>query len=201
MFRRNLSSQIDKRKRFSYFPSVSEDIKQVFKGKNEHLELAFKPMNQLGHTVFTKLKQKIEKTNQINTVYKIPCAGKENEPCSKSYIGHSKRRLRERMYEHKSSNNHVNNGIDSDQPIHNDDNNDKTALVIHAETTKHQPDFDNISIVDTEQYYSRRLIAESLHIYCNDTMNLRRDVQGISKSYASILQTVKNRNSTTTLRK
>ncbi|XP_055307708.1 uncharacterized protein LOC129571863 [Sitodiplosis mosellana] len=188
------TSEPIRRKRFSYFPVISEDIKQVFKGKNEHLELAFKPMNQLGETVFTKLKQKIETPDQINAVYKIPCGGKENEPCSKSYVGQTKNRVRVRMYAYKTSTKHVTpNYVKPVAPDEKSDDN-KTALPIHAENTGHQLDFVNVSILDTEQFLSRRLVNESLHIYCNDSMNLRRDVQGISKTYASVLQSVKARN-------
>lgn len=37
---------------------------------------------------------------------------------------------------------------------------------------------------------SRRLINKSFHNHCNETMNLKRDIQGISKMYASVLKSV-----------
>lgn len=47
-----------RRKRISYFPLISEDIKRVLRSSPNIMPI-FKPMNQLGETVFTWLNRKL----------------------------------------------------------------------------------------------------------------------------------------------
>lgn len=68
-----------------------------------------------------------------------------------------------------------------------------TALVSHVSETKHSFDFSNACVLDTEQYLGRRLLMESLQIYCHDTVNKRRDIEKISQTYASVLKQEKER--------
>lgn len=179
------------RRPLSYYPSISNKIRRTFTKRNPNLNVAFKPMNKLGNTTFTKLKHKIEQEDRTNCVYKIPCSGKANEKCKKSYIGQSKNPLKIRLGQHKTSVRAFKDGNMPNPDTHKTEE-QATALVLHSQTTGHYPDFKNASIVDTESFLPRRLTLESLHIYCNDTFNKRRDIQNISKSYAEVLERVKH---------
>ncbi|KAI4476868.1 hypothetical protein M0804_013195 [Polistes exclamans] len=47
-------------------------------------------------SIYTKLKDKVDKFEKSNLVYKIPCE------CEKSYIGQTKQKLKKRLDQHKN---------------------------------------------------------------------------------------------------
>lgn len=181
----NTNNETSIRRPVTYIQHVTDKIQRIMENKNPRLKIAYKPNNQLGNSVFTKLKQKVEKEDRTNCVYKIPCSDRN---CAKSYIGQTKNQLKKRLGQHKTSVRAFKDG----KPVHGlNDNDDCTALVLHSHKTGHYPDFDKTTIVDAEPHLSRRLSLESLHIYCNNTYNKRRDIQNISKTYAEVLENVK----------
>lgn len=129
--------------------------------------------------------------DQINSIYNIPCNGKNGEKCTKSYVGQSKNQLKKRLNQHERDVLNAEKKTPAQTATQTPAVDDCTALVTHTRETKHSPDFDNVSILEREQYLSRRLLMESLQICCHDTMNKRRDIENISQTYASILKQVK----------
>jgi len=87
-------------------------------------------------------------------VYGITCLD-----CNKVYIGQTGRRLTDRLNEHKRA---VNN------------KNQSNAVAKHVSETNHQPDFNNIKIVQKEKNIGVRILLESYTIAANATrtMNL-----------------------------
>lgn len=78
------------RRSLPYYLAIGDKIRRAFTSKNPNLSIAYKPMNKLGATTFTKLKQPVETMDRTNCVYKIPCMGRENEECKNVYIGQTK---------------------------------------------------------------------------------------------------------------
>lgn len=93
----------DKQRRgFLYIPRTSERIQKILKAKINNIELAYRPVNKLADTIFTKTKQKVETKDKTSVVYRIPCKGNNNEKCNKCYVGQTKNQVRKRMGKHES---------------------------------------------------------------------------------------------------
>ncbi|XP_058977885.1 uncharacterized protein LOC131802208 [Musca domestica] len=153
----------------TYIPGLfdNKQLRQII--NNNNINFAYKSNTTLS-TIFTNTKTPIDKQQQNNVVYKIPCKGKANESCNKIYIGTTKRSLSTRMSEHKSD-------IEKQK--------ETTALSQHAFHTGHSPDFDSIEILDKEKIEKKRLMIESLRIqqHIDKTMNLKEDTDNISSCY------------------
>ena len=63
----------------------------------------------------------------------------------------------------------------------------RTALATHAIVNSHSFDFSNVSILDKESGYNRRLISEMIHIQRQCTVNFREDTQDLSSVYHSLI--------------
>ena len=143
--------------------ALAESITQ-----NNHTQFAYKP-NQSLRNIFTKTKDKIETREKHDVVYQIKCKGNKEEKCKQIYIGTTKRAVATRMREHET-----------------DINKQKltTALAQHMIEHKHEADFDNIKILDTEKRGSTRYTLEALRIQqTRGTMNIKEDTDKISTSY------------------
>lgn len=153
-----------------YIPGLTDNrnIRNTINNNNK-ICFAYKPSHTL-NSLFTNTKAPIEKQQQSNVVYKIPCKGNDNERCNLVYIGTTKRTLSTRISEHKMN---INKRKES------------TALSQHMIKTGHIADFDQIKILDKEKVAKKRYTKESLHIQRNIaiTMNLKEDTDNINASY------------------
>ena len=121
-------------------------------------------------------KDKIPKEHSSNIVYSVPCKGNE---CKAVYIGQTKRFLKNRLKEHK-------NNI-RESP------NKQNALTKHTIEKDHFFDFDKTINLANEENYKKRLLLEMCHIVgTDDAVNLRTDVENLSKIYNPIQKKVHN---------
>lgn len=118
--------------------------------------------------MFSKLKSKTEFLDRTNVIYKIPCDGIGDQSCPLSYVGQTKNQLKKRLAQH---NNDLKNKYNP---------NGQSAVVSHFFEHGHKPAFDKASVLCTENLWHRRNTLESLHIFCEDTYNLRRDTQDMA---------------------
>lgn len=127
--------------------------------------------------IFTNTKDKIDKKQQCNVVYEIPCKGVGNNKCDKVYIGTTKRTLGVRLTEHEMD-------IKKKKGM--------TGISQHALDTEHTPDFDNTKILDIENKHKKRMTLESLRIRqkANKTINSKEDIDKISANYNLIIDSL-----------
>lgn len=150
--------------------TANKHIKKII--SNDEIIFAHRPVSTL-NTIFTKTKTPINKEQQSNIVYQISCKGNVN-PCSKIYIGTTKRSLGTRTKEHESD-------IKTKK--------ETTALAQHIKYTGHTADLQSAKIIDRENNHNIRTTLESLHIQKNirKTMNKKEDVDNISSIYNILL--------------
>lgn len=148
-----------------YTPILSEKIKGILGQYN--IRIANRPFNTLD-SLYSQLKDKIESTKESNVVYKISCLD-----CPGQYVGQTKQYLNKRVYSHKYS-------IQC--------NDESTALSRHSKELNHHFDFNNVSILDRESNYKKRLIKEMINIKKEkNSINFRTDIQNLSILYNGIL--------------
>ncbi|KAI4475149.1 hypothetical protein M0804_014486 [Polistes exclamans] len=123
------------------------------------------------NSIYTKLKDKVDKLEQSNLVYKIPCV------CDKCYIGQTKQKLKKRLEQHKND----------CKPI-NAQKSNITALAEHHFITGHKFKFDETNILDKEDNWYKRNISEMYHITNNNTVNYRTDTNNLNNIYNEILK-------------
>jgi hypothetical protein len=90
-------------------------------------------------------------------------------------------RFSKRISEHKSTCNRI-------------DAKKSTALTEHHFETGHKFKFDTASIVEIENNYEKRKIAEVIHIILNEdiAVNNKRDTENFSSSYSNLLDNYKS---------
>ena len=119
--------------------------------------------------LFTPLKDKTPLLLQSNVVYSIPC-----NDCNEVYIGQTSRTLKARITSHKS------------------DTRTKKAtcqLSRHSNDRKHTMNFEEVKILDTEKNFKKRTFLEMVRItQADNSMNSRRDIEGLSNIYTYLLQ-------------
>ena len=112
--------------------------------------------------------------HQFKGVYEIPCS------YGKSYIGETRRSVQQRIKEHE-----VDLRLNR---FHT------SALVEHANKTKHQLCLENTNILSKEENYSRRKFREALEII-KHPQNLNRDKGWeINRSWIPLLHQNQNKN-------
>lgn len=120
-------------------------------------------------SLFTSLKDKTPLLLQSNVVYSIPC-----NDCSQVYIGQTSRTLKARITSHKS-----------------DTRTKKTTCQLsrHSNDLKHTMNFEDIKILDSEQNFKKRTFLEMVRItQAENSMNSRRDIEGLSNIYTYLLK-------------
>jgi hypothetical protein len=119
-------------------------------------------------SVFTNTKNKINKKDINNVVYKINC-----KECNKNYIGSTSQPLKARLNQHKSDTNIKPNS---------------TALAKHANGLNHSFDYENTKILETESNTRKRLLLEILHIKTEEhACNSKKDIADLPPEYETIL--------------
>lgn len=168
----NDNIEIDKTKMFysvQYIPGLTDSKTLKTTINDEKVCFAYKSNTTLS-AIFSNIKTPIEKQQQHNLVYEIPCMGNEQEQCRQIYIGTTKRTLDVRIGEHKAD-------IEKRR--------DNTALSQHILDTGHIPNFKRVKILDKEKKERKRFLMESLHIIQQQTrtLNVKNDTDNVSASY------------------
>ena len=118
--------------------------------------------------IIKKGKDKTKILDNTNVVYKIKCTS-----CPSIYIGETKRCLSIRINEHK--------------------NKKDVESVVSTHAQNHVFDWDNITILDKESNFKKRLISEMVHINSHDnTLNKKEDVDKLNGIYRSLLFKIQN---------
>ena len=152
------------------------NISELYKKDLEkvHLKkLKFKPVYKIGNklnNIVKKSKDKLDKGDQHNIVYKIECNN-----CDANYIGHSKRALKTRVQEHRYN-------IKKKPKEYN-------VVTLHRLDENHEMRWDNVKILDKECPYFKRLWSEKLLISSTkDTINVQHDTKNLSDIYNLIVK-------------
>ncbi|KAI4474386.1 hypothetical protein M0804_014887 [Polistes exclamans] len=140
--------------------SISSKLVFCIKNSFEHVTLSSSFPEVKINSIYTKLKDKVDKLEQSNLVYKIPYV------CDKCYIGQTKQKLKKRLQQHKND----------CKPI-NAQKSNITALAEHHFITGHKFKFDETNILDKEDSWYKRNISEMYHITKNNTVNYRTDTR------------------------
>lgn len=159
--------QVKKFIRFPFINPISNQINKCFNKTN--IQLVFYNLVRI-NSIYSRLKDKVDKEDQSGIVYRIPCE------CSKSYVGQTKQKFKKRLDQHKND----------CKPI-NILKTNSTALADHHFKTGHNFKFDMATILDIEENWFKRNISEMIHIKRNNTVNLRTDTNNLSNIYNDIL--------------
>lgn len=157
----------------NFIPGLSERIIRIF--KKQGVDLAVKSEKILRPLYSNK--EKKEKFEQKELVYKIECKQCKTAKKPHIYFGETMRPLKIRIREHASS------------IVHQRLN---SALSIHAIDNSHDFDFENTKIVCFEKDMDKRKLKEAANIqmFLKNTINFRADVDKLSDCYSMILTIV-----------
>lgn len=145
-----------------YIKHLSEKINHILRPHN--FVIAHQNKNNFKKLFFTRLKPKQPINKISHVVYKINCKG-----CDGIYIGETMQLLGDRINGHKYSKN-------------------STALKKHQNSTKHDFDFENVTILHQEQNDRARNVLEMIEVHKNkQALNDRTDIQFLNKSYNLII--------------
>ncbi|XP_044760692.1 uncharacterized protein LOC123318066 [Coccinella septempunctata] len=143
---------------------------QTFHQKN--LKLLFNSMLNNGYPkgLLTRLLYNSAPPGQpmSGVVYRVPCS-----TCEEVYIGQTSQTVKRRITQHIS---------DIKNP-------DKTcALAEHVRRKDHRMDYGAVEVLDFENNTRKRCFLEMFHIKShNNSMNYRRDIEGISNIYSYLI--------------
>jgi len=158
---------------FPYIKRISEMISSVVP-KSEYI-IGYRCLNKLNMLVKTH-KDKEQLTTNNNVIYKICC-----KDCDASYVGQTKRQLGTRLREHR-------NNIRLDQSKH-------SVVSEHIREEGHVFDWDNVSVLDYEPNYHKRLISEMVHIKeQKNGLNFMSDTELLDDCYSDILNVLGSSN-------
>lgn len=153
-----------------YIPQINKKLKNYLKTQHE-IQL----INKLGNkeSLIKHLKDPIPRLQKQNTVYLIEC-----KDCDLQYIGQTKRKLQDRINEHKRN-------IKEHHNRHN-------SLTKHRIETQHSIKFDEPKILNVASNYYERLTLETLNIKIHKVMNSAIESNKFTNSYDIILSKFKN---------
>lgn len=164
-------------KSLTYVPGISERLENSEIYDHNSYRIAHKTCNTLG-SLFSKMKDRTEKLDRSNIVYKIPCKGNDNSNCNKLYIGTTKNKLKTRLAGHRS-----------DQRYKYTSSH-KTALTSHCAKYHHTPDFENTTVLNTETNYKKRFMLEMLQIIntpITQRINFKMDTDNVAQNYRHLI--------------
>ena len=151
--------------RIPYIKGLSEKISRILKDFNIRGVMKTQTLKDS----LSRPKDKIKFEDRTGVIYQIPC-----NDCSKVYIGETKRRLAVRLAEHKES--------CTDITKH-----EKSAIGEHRYETDHQPNWEGVKILDSQEKLKNRKVLETLYIREYDTIN-RNTGEEIDKIWFKVLQ-------------
>ena len=157
-----------KRNRFiviPYYKNITPTINNCLSKLN--IDVINKTTKKL-NAFITLGKDKLDKLDRSNVVYKINC-----RDCESNYIGQSLRKLSFRLNEHRS---------------YVEKNCQKSVIAKHANSMNHKIDFDNIKILDNEAILKKRLFSEMVNIHISQkTLNKIEDTAGLKNTYENTI--------------
>ena len=105
-------------------------------------------------------------------VYQLNCNN-----CQVTYVGESKRELKNRISDHKRYTNNKENKVVSN----------------HCNNKKHSINWEKTKILDIEDNYFKRQISEMLHIHTQkEPINKKEDTKCLHDNYIHLLNTIVN---------
>lgn len=154
-------------KALPYIKNLSDTMKRRLKGKTDY-NITFRSQIPLSN-LFTNTKDRIPDNEKNNVIYEINCE------CGKAYLGQTKRKLKERVEEHKKY-------VMTNSP--------KSGLAQHCIEENHLFELNTPKIVLQEPHTKKREFKEACHIFNNRqrTVNIKTDTNIINKNYHSILK-------------
>ena len=147
-----------------YVRGVSESLRRILAPLR--IRLCSKPYQTIGQ-LLSRAKDRILDLDKPNVVYRVPCAD-----CDASYVGQTRRRLSQRLEEHKKC-------------VTTGDFN-SSALAEHAWTEGHRVAWDNVAVLASAADLTTRLSMESVHIRTT-AHPLNRDRGALSAAYDELL--------------
>ncbi|XP_044745159.1 uncharacterized protein LOC123307022 [Coccinella septempunctata] len=118
--------------------------------------------------LFSRVKDKMDVLKMSGVVYGVPCAS-----CGEIYVGQTSQQLKKRLTQHKSD---VKNPSKA------------CALAEHVRSSGHQMNYNAAKVLECENNLKKRTFLEMCHIKRHsNSMNYRRDIEGISNIYAFLL--------------
>lgn len=165
-------------KSVTYIPGFSERFAASNMYDKEKIKIAHK-MNNTLRQYYSNTKEKLEKLEKANVIYKIPCNGDGSNTCQKVYVGTTKSKLKTRISSHKSDHK-------TRRPV-----DQKTALAAHCSDLNHAPNFDKVEILQHETNYSKRYMLEMLHIVNTPTqqrLNYKTDTDNCAHIYRHLIK-------------
>lgn len=125
-------------------------------------------------SLFSRIKDTTPLLQQTNVVYSLKCTD-----CNSIYIGQTSRNLTARITSHRSD---IKRNILS------------CALSKHVNETGHSIDFQHPTTLDREKNSRKRTFLEMVRIsQADDSMNYRRDIDGLSVVYTYLLELDKSK--------
>lgn len=166
-------------KSMTFVPKFSERITFSDIYDKQNINIALKTDNTL-NLLFSNTKNKIDRLDKTNLVYRIPCNGDGSNTCDKLYVGTTRTKLRSRLAAHKSNYNTRNNYKEQ-----------KTALASHCAETGHSPNINNTVILQHENNNKKRYTIEMLHIIntpAHQRINYKTDTENCAHTYRHIIK-------------
>jgi len=151
-----------------YVSCIATKFIQFFKNIS-FCKLSFSCLNKLNK--FIKVhKDLLSTSSRSNVVYKIECSN-----CDASYVGQTKRLLKDRIGEHR---NHIKK------------NSCQTSVITnHRINSNHEFEWNNVRVLDEETNYKKRLISEMIHIKRQKCgLNSQNDTELLDLLYHDLVQ-------------
>ena len=150
---------------FLSFVIITEKVSRL---NSERMRVSFYSTNKLRK--FIKVhKDPLPRDKKLNVVYKISC-----KSCDASYVGQTCRQLKSRITEHK---NHIRWNTST-----------RNVITEHQLQEGHDFDWENVTILDDEPHYKKRLISEMIFIRRQTHgLNLQTDMEELPKVYLPIV--------------
>lgn len=156
-----------------YINHISPKIQNIFKNET-NIQITQKYTKTINN-IHSKLKDKENNLKKAGVVYSIPC-----QDCSKTYIGHTSRVLKDRLTSHKS-----------DIKL----NKRSCTLAEHNIDSNHFADFSNSKVLHVEQNYQKRLLLEAFETYLDpENLNHKKNTNNIIDHYSYLLSLNKSFN-------
>jgi len=151
-----------------YVSCIATKFIQFFKNIS-FCKLSFSCLNKLNK--FIKVhKDLLSTSSRSNVVYKIECSN-----CDASYVGQTKRLLKDRIGEHR---NHIKRNT-----------NQIFVITNHRKNYNHEFDWNNVKVLDEETNYKKRLISEMIHIKKQKCgLNSKNDTDLLDPLYHELVQ-------------
>ncbi len=152
-----------------YLGNSSIRIKRNIEKLDNNINVTFKNNNNnLKNLIFSKVKEKTDKLNMSNLIYKIDCLN-----CDASYVGETSQLLKNRINQHKRDVYYKK---------------ETTALCEHATQKGHCFNFDNVIIKEKESNMEKRKFLEMINIKREkNSINFKTDTCKLSAVYSPLL--------------